>query len=322
MGLPLHLRRRLGRPVFLLLVLIPALVAFPGARAEAGPPLRFGVLPVIQALPVFLAQDRGLFAAAGLQVELVPFRTALDKDVALRAGRIDGYFGDLFTPILLKAGGTDVRIVARNYRPGPNSRSFAVLAAPNSGLKTAADLAGVPVAVSSNSIIDYLTTDLLARAKVPRDKIAVIEIKNIALRLQMLLAGQVKAATLPEPLATLAEKKGALALADDRESPLTATALVFSREVIETRGPEVRQFLAACGRAAEIIRRDPSGARPTLLQHVNMPDPLKNDYPLPAFPALDLPEAKHLDEAVNWLFGRGAIKNKPRAADLLDDRFL
>ena len=75
---------------------------------------------------------------------------------------------------------------------------FAVLAGPKSRLSRAADLAGVPVAISKNTIIEYTTRHLLKKSGLQPDRIKVMEVKNIPVRFQMLMAGKIKAATLPE----------------------------------------------------------------------------------------------------------------------------
>ncbi len=184
-------------------------------QAEDAVKIRFGVLPVLQALPLFVAQDKGIFAKHGANVELIPFNTAAEKDIALATGSIDGYFGDLLTAIVLKANGRNVTVVATNYDTRKDKRMFVVLGKPGGKYKSAADLADVPVAISSSSVIDYVTSKLLTSKGVPEDKVVSIEAKNIGLRMQMLLSGQVEAATLPEPLATAAISQGAVLLADD-----------------------------------------------------------------------------------------------------------
>ena len=47
---------------------------------------------------MFTAAEKGFFEKEGLEVELILFNSAMEKDVALTAGRIEGYFGDLITP--------------------------------------------------------------------------------------------------------------------------------------------------------------------------------------------------------------------------------
>jgi NitT/TauT family transport system substrate-binding protein len=150
--------------MFLVLCLVLCL-ASGMVRAETKP-LTVGVLPVIQALPLFVAAEEGLFQAEGVDVQLVPFRMAMEKDVAMTTGGIDVNFGDLFTAIFLKNGGTDIRILARNTSSLEGARMFGIVAAPQSKLAKVTDLAGVPVAVSTNTIIEYVTRRIETRAGV------------------------------------------------------------------------------------------------------------------------------------------------------------
>ncbi len=277
--------------------------------AQAGEPtkVRFGVLPVLQALPLFVAQERGIFAKHGLDVELIPFNTAAEKDIALTTGSIDGYFGDILTPIVLKANGRDVTIVATNYDTRKDRRMFAVLGKPGGKAKSAADLADVPVAISSNSVIDYVTERLLTSKGVAEGKVASIEAKNIGLRMQMLLSGQVEAATLPEPLVTAAIAKGAVLLADDSGLGESQTVLVFAGPFVKQRGQAVKAFLAAQNEANRLINSDPDSVRGIMVEHVRLPEPLKANYPVPRFPELFPPDKEAVQAIVTWLQKRGVI---------------
>ncbi len=304
-------------------VLLLGLFCFaPAAPGRAGSaPLTFGTLPVIQALPLFVAEEAGLFKAEGLEVSLVPFRTAMDKDVAMTTGKIEGYFGDLFTPIVLKANGVDVRLAARNFSTGAGQRMFGVLTGPKSEIQNLAGLAGVPVAVSSHSIIEYVTDTLLRSGGVPADQIRFLESKNIPVRFQMLMTGQVQAATLPEPLVTMAENQGCRVLADDRDTELSSTVLIFAARTIAEREADIRKFLAAVDKAAALINSDPEKYRPVMLRHCNVPKPLEATYKIPAFPKLAAPSRERTEAAVLWLSERGVLKTTPAYTELVDDRF-
>ena len=260
------------------------LIAQPAISGEKSPKIRFGTLPVLQALPVYVAQDKGFFGSDGLDVELIPFNTAAEKDIALAAGSIDGYFGDLLTPIVLKGNGRDVFIVAANYDTRFDRRMFAVLGKPGGPYKTISDLASVPIGISSNTVIDYVTERLLASGGLPPEKFAFVEIKNIGMRMQMLLSGQVEAATLPEPLVTAAVGKKAVVLADDAGMATSQTVLVFSGSFLKQHAQAVRAFLKAQRDAAALINNQPDAVRPIMVEHVRLPEPLKAVYPVPRFP--------------------------------------
>jgi NitT/TauT family transport system substrate-binding protein len=284
--------------------------------------MRFGTLPVLQSLPLYVARDKGFFGKAGVDVELIPFNTAAEKDIALTTKNIDGYFGDLFTPIVMKSNGRDVRIVATNYDTSHDRRMFAVLGKPGSAYGSVKDLAGVPVAVSSNSVIDFVTFKLLTAAGVSPSEVQTIESKNIGLRMQMLLSGQVEAATLPEPLVTAAAAKGAPVLADDAGIPESQTILLFTGTFIEKHPEAVKAFLNAVSEASRLTNSQPDAVRPIMVKHVRLPKPLKDKYPVPRFPDLHAPKADTVRTAVGWLKDRGVLNKRVTYKELVDDRFI
>ena len=61
------------RSILLLMVLTLALNACAfGSPAGQDKSLKMGLLPILDVLPFYIAQDKGYFAAEGIQVELVP----------------------------------------------------------------------------------------------------------------------------------------------------------------------------------------------------------------------------------------------------------
>src|SRR3989304_7420063 len=52
--------------------------------------MKVGVLPLVSAMPVFVAEKEGYFDAEGLNVELITFNSALEQDAALQAGGVGG----------------------------------------------------------------------------------------------------------------------------------------------------------------------------------------------------------------------------------------
>ena len=79
-----HHRGRISRLVALSIALACALAALP-ASAEH---IKIGVIRVMASGPVFLAQDKGYFAAEGLDAEIVFFGAAQNVALATVAGMI------------------------------------------------------------------------------------------------------------------------------------------------------------------------------------------------------------------------------------------
>lgn len=318
-------------PAMLAFCCVLALVIQPdAARAnESATQVDFGVLPVMQALPLFVAEEQGFFSKRGLTVRLVPFQSAAEKDIALKAGAIDGYFGDLFTPLVIEGNGLDISIVATNYSTGSDARMFGILASEKSGIRDIKELAGNDVGISTASVIDYVTQELLIESGVDVDDVELLDMKNIGLRMQMLMSGQLDAATLPEPLLTAAQKGGATLLADDTGMQVSQTVLIFSEEFLSGKQQDiantetVSQFLAAVDEANAWIAENPRDAREIMIARTRVPEPLQQVIPLPVFPTeMAVPAQSTVEEAINWLKAAGVLKNDLTYTGLVNGAYL
>ena len=284
--------------------------------------IKFGTLSVLQSLPLFVADEKDFFDQAGLEVELIPFLTAAEKDIAMKARAIDGYFGDLFTPVVLENNGVDISIVASCYSTQKDRRMFAILTKPGGGYLSAEDLAGIPVAASSNTVIHYVIEKLLTANGVTADKIELLESKNIGLRFQMLTTGQVEAAALPEPLISAAAAQGAGIIADDAGLSTSQTVLIFSEDFIKRNPGTVKRFLRAVETASKYIAANPDSARSAMVEYARLPEPMMTKYPIPKFPELFLPEVGDMTEVIVWLTEKGVVNQKLTYENLVNDSFL
>jgi NitT/TauT family transport system substrate-binding protein len=284
--------------------------------------IRFGVLPVIQALPLFVAAERGFFREEGLNIELIPFNSALEKDIAFTSGQIVGYFGDLQTCIVLNGNGAPIKIVAEVYNATKGRRTFALLVSPKYRGKTLIEAAKAGVAVSSNTILDYLTAKFLASLGVPLNQANLIEMKNIPIRLQMLVRGQVAAAVLPEPLATLAEAQGAASVADDAGTGLSSTVLAFNEGFLAQSGDKAKAILRAVTKASAYINEKPDDVRAVMNRNCRIPEQLRKTFPVPEFPKPALPGHESVLDVQQWLHQKGTVKRELSYRRMVADGYL
>jgi len=288
----------------------------------AAPVIQFGALPVVQALPLFVASEKGFFKDQGLSVELVTFNSAMEKDVAFTSGQIAGYFGDTMTPMVLEANKVPIKMVATIFNTTGTRRMFAILTPSPSPHKTLSEAASAGIAVSSNTIVEYIMTKLLESQGIPSGQVNRIEVKNIPIRLQMLLSGQVGGAILPEPLVTLAEGKGARLLADDSGRGISPTVLAFSDRFLAENPRAVKAFLSAVARAAALINGNPSDVRSIMNRCCQVPEPLQQRFAVPSFPRLSLPDQSHVMDVYGWLRTKGIIKAEMTFKQMVADGFL
>jgi NitT/TauT family transport system substrate-binding protein len=142
-----------------------AITAMGAARAEDALKARIGVLRLSSSAPVFIAQDKGYFREAGLDVELKFFDAAQPIAVATTSGDID--FGvTAFTAGLYNLAGKGVLKViggmSREKAGYPLIGYFASNNAYAAGLKTPKDLAGKRVAMTQVGSSFHYSLGLLA----------------------------------------------------------------------------------------------------------------------------------------------------------------
>ncbi|MGV8056943.1 MAG: ABC transporter substrate-binding protein [Smithellaceae bacterium] len=284
--------------------------------------VKFGTIPVLQSLPLFVAAEKGFFKEQGLHVEIILFNSAMEKDIALSSGQIAGYFGDIMTPLVLQSNGVGAKIVAANFNTTKKQRMFAILTSPQSKNKSLEEVAREGIAAGSNAIPEYLVVRLLQSQKINKKNIKLIDVKSIPIRLQMLMSNQVSAALLPEPLATLAEKKGAKALIDDKAQGLSTTVLVFSDKYLRKHPQAIKSFHAALGKAADYINKNPREVRAIMNRECRVPEPLQGNFPIPAFPQLTIPSERQVMDVYDWLREKQIIKKEMTYKEMISDGYL
>lgn len=296
----------------------------PASRVEATK-IRLGMLPIIDNLPFWVAQERGYFQAAGLDVELIPFSSAVERDSAFTARKIDGAIGDLLAVAALNDAGIPLRAVSVGMGAKPGESRFAVLSTPGSPIRTPEQLKNVEIAVSLNSIIEYTTDRLLQHQGLKPGEIKKISVPKMPVRLEGLLNGRVQAATLPDPLATLAVIKGAHIVADTLNDNVAQTVIIVHRELLDKNLPAVKSLMNAYARAVADIQANPGGFNNILAENANVPAEVlaSKEHRLPVnFSPPQLPARKDVLDVLAWMKERNLLKKQLKYEDLVDERVL
>lgn len=276
------------------------------ASAATAETLRMGILPVLDTLPLQVAVNEGLFEERGLEVELVTFSSALERDTAMQAGRLDGYFGDLLNTFLLIKAGVPMKLATISYATVEGQRMFALLRAP--GLEALDDIPSV--GLSKATVIEYLLDAMSGLDAVKDVNFERIEIKKIPIRLQMLLEGQLDSAVLPEPLVALAESKGASVLVTDETLDMPLTVLSLH----EKFAGQAAGFLAAYDEAVTRLNAEPEKYRDLMAKTCRIPKPLAASFPVYTYPTSALPTQADVAPVMDWMIKKGML-DEPLAYD-------
>lgn len=307
--------------VHILLALCIGAVLLTGCRKPETGALRIAVLPVLDALPLYVAEAEGYFAAQGIAVELIPAASAAERDQLFQAGQIEGFITDLVALALYNRETPQVIAVRYAMVPTVDFAQFRVLAAAQSGISAVEDLRGVPIGVSEGTVIEYVTHRLLEAEGLPTDAIVTLAVPKISDRMALLDAGELRAATLPEPLASLAMQQGAVVIADDTRHPeVSCSVYAFRKAVLDRQPQAARAFLAAINQASAAINADKSRWSALLTEKGLVPAPLAGAYSLPDYPADAVPTEAQFADAVAWLQATGRLTQAPEYREAVDGR--
>jgi len=282
------------------------LLAIFSCKGESGK-IKLGILPVIDTLPLIVADSEGLFKAEGIDVELVVFNSALEKESALTSGGLDGSFGDLITSLLQVKNGTDTKLVIESSHTSKNNRMFALLASPGSGINNLDKIKNEEVAISTGSIIEFFLDRILVSKGIEPSKIKRVEVKAIPVRMQMLMSDSLKLALIPEPLASKAVKDGAKILADDTGMDTTATVIIFKESFLSKNNEAMKKFFSAYDKSVERINSSPERYKDLMVQKMRLPADIKNTYKVPVYNSARLPIEKDVMLVYDWMKSKGMI---------------
>lgn len=306
------------KPMRLLPLLLLFCLAAPGTGFAV---MKIGILPASDALALHVAQDEGIFKKHGLDVELVPFQSALEQGAAIRAGALQGWFTDIIAMMVMHESGVPQHIIAVMSRSGPEDLFFGVAAAPNSQITALEELKGKEVAISKATIIEYMLDSMLQSKGLPRDYVKRVDIKQISVRLQLLLAGKTDAALLPEPLLSLVRAKGARLVMDNTslDAPLAITALRQDA----SRPDEVKAFQAALAEAMARINAEPEKYRALMTAKKLLPEEASPQYRMlhfdPARTPTPLPTREELRHIAKWMTENKLLRKMPAAWNMVYD---
>ena len=211
-----------------------ALVAVAGAGCTSSPAapdgagtgaaglthINVGVLPIIDDAPVFIARQRGLFRAQGLEVTPVILGSGEASTQELLSGKLQFAFSNYVTTVLAASEGAKLRIVADGAQTLPGTNVLMI--AKNSAIRSVPDLRGKTIAVNALGNIGSLMVDSTLRTygvPVNSVKFKVIAFPSMA---AALADHSVDAAWVSEPFITQSgEQIGAEELADTASGPMT-----------------------------------------------------------------------------------------------------
>src|ERR671912_619072 len=145
----------------IVLALFSLLLVLSACAPQTAGTLKIAVLPIIDTLPMYIAQQEGLFAKYGVNVEFIPVASAPERDQLLAAGGADGTINETLAVMLFNKENVQMQVVRYALRPTDGNGHFFILASAKSGISSVDELKGMEIGVSQGTVIEYVTERLL-----------------------------------------------------------------------------------------------------------------------------------------------------------------
>jgi NitT/TauT family transport system substrate-binding protein len=249
--------------------------------------LSIGLMTAVDAAPILVAQHLGFFEEVGLDVELEIFTNAMDRQVALQSGAIDGSITDIIALVNNVSNDFPIKAVSST------NSSFFVVSRYDFD-ETATDIRAGLMEVS---IVNYLTDHFLDE----QYNIEKIFINDIQARAEMLRNGQIDVAVLPDPVASNVTLDGELIKLDYMvEDGYSPGVLVFTQDAIDNNTEAIFLFFEAYNKAVDYINEDNYMALDVLVYVLGINPAAAQTMTLPIYTHAQLPSHELVDSVIDW----------------------
>ena len=317
--MPIKLRRARCCAIALALAFL-VLRSSPVPAAEPVP-FKVGISEAVNTvLAIWMAEEAGFYAAAGLKPEIINMSGGSRGAAALVAGQIDAMHVGLSSVIRMNRAGGDLRVIASLA----NVIRFTFFS--GASVRTAADLKGGVVGISSfGSETDSTVTLALARLGLARNDVTLKEYGGGPRRIAALKSGEIKATPVNEPMASLAREQGLHVLFDlvPERIPWLFTAIVVRQRSIAEQRDVLTRFVKATAEGNLLALTDATRAKAVLAKRANISDPKILDISYEDFRQLSPPLIEPTDDAAKTILAQFPEVSQAVAAyldrSILDD---
>lgn len=276
--------------------------------------INIGLMPDIDSVPVIMAQEKGYFAEEGLKVNIQQFKSAMDRDAALQSGNLDGAISDMLAVAFAKSGGFDVKVTA--FTNG----SYKLIAGKDAEVNSVHDLIGKDVAISKNTIIEYVTDQITVTNNMPENSLNKVVIPQIPTRLEMLQNGKLAAATLPEPMGSIAIYNGCKYITGSDELGINPGVMMFTSKAVESKKAELQAFYRAYNKAVAYLNdTDKAQYMDIVIEKSGFPAAAKDALVLPKYRPAGLPKQQDVTDCLTWMNQKNLIKQNYTYDDIVVD---
>jgi len=275
----------------LIALLMTVTLIFAGCQGAPAAPvddmkLKIGIMPAVDSAPILLAEKKGYFKELGLEMDIQVYNNAANRESALQSGELDGAMTDLIAFVNNVQNGMDIKITTST------DGSFPFLLK-----KGFVEQKNIKIGMMEISVSNFLSDQFL-KDNYEMEKIFINEIPA---RLEMIKAGQLDMANLPEPIASMGELGGLEKVVYNNPDDFMPEAMVFTGKVLKDKEKALALFHQAYNKAVEDIKNNDDEARDVLIEKMALNPEIKDLMTLPQYHAARVPDEAYMNKVIDWV---------------------
>ena len=269
--------------------------------------LHVALMPTLGCLPMYYAQLTGITDSLDLDIRLLRYTAQMDIDTAITRGHVDIAYTDIIRAIRLSDSVSVTSFLA-------SDEPLTLVAQKGRKVKKMQQMSEKMIAICRFCATDYWSEKMLDSAKIALDSVYRPQINDVRLRGKMMCTGLLEGAILEEPYASWAIWEGNKKLMQTQEKDFQFAVWIATDSLgkDKRKAEQTRKFIVAYKTAVENINKGlyADSLRSILLREYAMPQAIIDTLQLPTIKQAFLPRKKDVEEAVNWLSGRGIKRQK------------
>jgi NitT/TauT family transport system substrate-binding protein len=253
-----------------LAALFAAITLLGNGPAVAADTIKVGVLHLASSGPIFIAKEKGYFAAEGLDAELSYFQAAQPIAVAVVSRDIDFGVTAFTAGFFSLAGKGGITVIGAQSREEPGYHLIAYIAtnkAYDAGFRSLKDFPGKKIAITQVGSSFHYSLGLLAdKLHFPLASVQLAPLQSLGNMASAVEGNQVDGALMPASVAVPLIEKGKAHLLGwvGKETPWQLGALFTSPRMVQEHRAIVEKFVRAYQKGAQyfydqLLAKDASG---------------------------------------------------------------
>lgn len=227
--------------------------AQPAKQAAKSEPIIIAYTPWTGYAALFIAQEKGMFKAKGLDIQLQAIEGVGDRKQALAANKIQAMAASLDVSISAAEGMPMKFVWAFDSSNGADG----LLVKKDKGINKIADLKGKQVAYHKGSASHLMLKTMLEKEGLTEKDIQSVDMKASEAA-SAFMAGKVDAAITWEPHLSKGAAGGGVILATSKDTPgLIADVLVVREDLAKNKADQVQAIVAALAEATAFMAKNP-----------------------------------------------------------------